>query len=222
MPIPGTKTTTAARRVLLRDVVEDRLREAIMDGTLEPGETLHDKELQDWLGVSRTPIRDALNELARTGLVEMEPNRYTRVVVPREEEALEAMQTLGVLLGGIVRLAVPRLDKKSRTRIIADLSHIQEDLEASSLAQTRNTVLKMWERLAQQCGNAILQGVYQDAMTGLFFKVPVEFFARLFDQDEIRTELVKLSSAIESRDAIAAELATERIYQLPAADAAPQ
>lgn len=42
-----------------------------MDGTLEPGERLNDEDLIAWLGVSRTPIREALSQLARAGLVEM-------------------------------------------------------------------------------------------------------------------------------------------------------
>lgn len=100
MPIPRRKLEAVQPRPLLRDVVEERIRTAILDGTLQPGEALGDKELQDWLGVSRTPIRDALNELARAGLIEMAPNRYTRVATPRKEDALESTQALGVLLGG--------------------------------------------------------------------------------------------------------------------------
>ena len=221
MPVPVKKTETANQRVLLRDVVEEQLRTAIMDGTLEPGETLHDKELQDWLGVSRTPIRDAINELARAGLVEMEPNRYTRVATPRQEEALEAMQTLGVLLGGVVRLAVPRLDKKARTRAVGDLRRVQSDLSSGDLKHARDTIATMWERVAKETGNSLLQGVYRDAMAGLFFKVPPQFFVELFDQEEIRREIGRLADAIEAGDAIAAELATEAIYQLPSGSSSP-
>ena len=221
MPVPVKKTANASQRVLLRDMVEEQLRTAIMDGTLEPGETLHDKELQDWLGVSRTPIRDAINELSRAGLVEMEPNRYTRVATPRPEEALEAMQTLGVLLGGIVRLTVPRLDKKARAKAVGDLRRVQSDLSSGELLHARDTVLKMWERLSKHSGNSLLQGVYQDAMAGLFFKVPPQSFVELFDQEEIHREMTRLANAIEANDAIEAELATEAIYQLPSESSEP-
>ena len=50
-----------------------------MEGVLEPGERLRDPDLAEWLGISRTPIRHALERLAEQGLVEMEQNRYTRV-----------------------------------------------------------------------------------------------------------------------------------------------
>jgi len=77
MPVP--KSDTAASRTLLRDQVTNSIRAAIIDGTLEPGERLHDESLIEWLGVSRTPIREALASLANEGLIEMAANRYTRV-----------------------------------------------------------------------------------------------------------------------------------------------
>lgn len=53
--------------------------EAIENGTLEAGERLNDDELTGWLGVSRTPVREAIARLESEGLVEMAANRYTRV-----------------------------------------------------------------------------------------------------------------------------------------------
>jgi DNA-binding GntR family transcriptional regulator len=65
--------------LLLRDVAFQAILEAIQTGVLRPGERLVDSELCQWLGVSRTPIREALGRLERIGLVEMAANRYTRV-----------------------------------------------------------------------------------------------------------------------------------------------
>ncbi len=72
---------TPVPRALLRDDVHARLRDAIVDGTLAPGEQLRDVELAERLGVSRTPVREALLELARAGLVTATPGRST-VVAP--------------------------------------------------------------------------------------------------------------------------------------------
>ena len=63
----------AVGRTLLRDEVFRRLRTAIVDGTFEPDENLRDLELAGWLGVSRTPVREALLRLAGAGLVVAEP-----------------------------------------------------------------------------------------------------------------------------------------------------
>ncbi|RWZ68005.1 GntR family transcriptional regulator [Labedella populi] len=77
MPIPQDSPTT--ERTLLRDNVYERLRDAIVDGTFEPGEQLKDAELAAWIGVSRTPVREALLRLATSGLVVSLPGRSTTV-----------------------------------------------------------------------------------------------------------------------------------------------
>jgi len=77
MPVPEARGTV--ERPLLRDTAYAKLCEAIVNGTLTPGEALHDDELCGWLGLSRTPVREALTRLRDERLVEMEPQRFTRV-----------------------------------------------------------------------------------------------------------------------------------------------
>jgi DNA-binding GntR family transcriptional regulator len=77
MPIPDMEAPIGRR--LLRDDVYGRLRDAIVDGTLAPGEQLRDVELAAWLGVIRTPVREALLRLAEAGLVVAHPGRSTVV-----------------------------------------------------------------------------------------------------------------------------------------------
>lgn len=94
---------------------------AIVDGTLQPGERLRDDELTAWLGTSRAPIREALGHLAEVGLVEMAPNRYTRVatVSPRlyaESAAVWATLVTRALHWGILDFpptSLPRLEALS-------------------------------------------------------------------------------------------------------------
>src|SRR6478735_434842 len=57
MPVP--ESHAPLERDLLRDRAYATLRDAIVDGTLAPGERLRDQELCEWLGLSRTPVRDA-------------------------------------------------------------------------------------------------------------------------------------------------------------------
>src|SRR3954454_19300768 len=68
-----TRSSTSAERTLAS------LRELILDGDLRPGTRLGEVELADRLGVSRTPVREALSRLAAEGLVEVAPNRGARV-----------------------------------------------------------------------------------------------------------------------------------------------
>ncbi|TDN91320.1 GntR family transcriptional regulator [Microbacterium sp. BK668] len=100
MPIP--RHTGGLDRSLLRDDVYLRLRDAIVDGTFTPGEQLKDAELAEWLGVSRTPVREALLRLGASGLVVAVRGRSTTVsdIDPRQvrnaRDVVAAMHELAV------------------------------------------------------------------------------------------------------------------------------
>jgi DNA-binding GntR family transcriptional regulator len=105
MPVPqGYGRVT---RTLLRDDAYRMIRDAIVDGTLAPGERLNDAELIAWLGVSRTPIREALARLELAGLVQSKPGRYT-IVSPLSTRQARAAQSVAAALHELaVRGAVP-------------------------------------------------------------------------------------------------------------------
>jgi DNA-binding GntR family transcriptional regulator len=109
MPVPTRKAETS--RTLLRDQAYERLRDAILDGTLEPGEQLKDAEIAEWLGLSRTPIREALARLEEYGLVETAPNRYTRVTPLSAADARDAFTVVAALHSLATLLGVPRVDE---------------------------------------------------------------------------------------------------------------
>jgi DNA-binding GntR family transcriptional regulator len=67
------------QRTFVRHEAYAKLRQWILDGTLAPGALLRDKELAEQLGVSRTPVREALLRLEDEGLVNTKPNRSTHV-----------------------------------------------------------------------------------------------------------------------------------------------
>jgi DNA-binding GntR family transcriptional regulator len=109
MPLPATPS--GAERVLMRDEAYSRLRGLIVDGALAPAERLRDTEIASWLGVSRTPVREALARLVDDGLVEMAANRFTRVSGLRARDAIELYPVLGQLeplIGAELAAAPPR------------------------------------------------------------------------------------------------------------------
>ena len=101
MPIPPGSDLQIPRS-LLRDGVYLRLRDAIVDGTLAPGEQLRDADLAVWLGVSRTPVREALLRLGQVGLVQARPGRST-TVAPLDPVAV---RDAGAVVAAMHRLAV--------------------------------------------------------------------------------------------------------------------
>jgi len=117
MPIPST--TAPQPRSLLRDDVYVRLRDAIVDGTLEPGEQLRDAELATWLGVSRTPIREALLRLQQAGLVVARPGRSTSVATLDTRAIRDAQAVVAGMHELAVRQAVPQLTDQDLDRMRA-------------------------------------------------------------------------------------------------------
>lgn len=105
MPVP--QQAAAPKRQLLRDDAFTAIRAAIVDGTLEPEERLVDAELSAWLGVSRTPIREALARLEAAGLVQTRPGRYT-MVSPLDVRAMKNAQAVAAAMHELaMRDAVP-------------------------------------------------------------------------------------------------------------------
>lgn len=107
MPIPPAGPPV--ERSLLRDDVYRHLRDAIVGGTFAPGEQLRDLELAAWLGVSRTPVREALLRLAQGGLVVAQPGRSTIVSPLDTREVRDARDVVAAMHEVAARESVPAL-----------------------------------------------------------------------------------------------------------------
>lgn len=136
MPVPKS-SVPAEPRTLLRDVVYAKLASAIGDGTLVPGERLNDVELTEWLGVSRTPVREAISRLVSEGLVEMAANRYTRVSTASAKDYREAGELLTALQAG-VGSRDNNFDESAVKTARASIKKLQPGLEAHDLNAYRS------------------------------------------------------------------------------------
>lgn len=92
-------------RQLLRDRAYVALQQAILFGELAPGQALKDTELATQLGLSRTPVREAISRLIEDGLVETKANAYTRVAPLDDAAARDAAVVARTLHGLAARLA---------------------------------------------------------------------------------------------------------------------
>ncbi len=93
-----------------RDLVHRRLRDAIISGQFEPGKRLLERELVDQMGVSRTPIREALRKLELEGLVTTVPYKGPIVAMPTVEEARQLYEVRASLERRAVELFMERTD----------------------------------------------------------------------------------------------------------------
>lgn len=145
MPVPKS-TVESSPRKLLRDVVLEKMLAAIQDGTLQAGERLNDDELVSWLGVSRTPIREAIAKLVDHGLVEMEANRYTRIATPSRKQFDDALQMYYGFGELAARWGVPRLDAAGRDQALELIAQLgaQAKQEEPAVFGTLDALLRLF------------------------------------------------------------------------------
>jgi DNA-binding GntR family transcriptional regulator len=104
LPVTGKNDppTRIPRKVTYASIVGERIRSNVIDGTLPPGSQLNEVELASSFGVSRGPVREALQRLIQEGLLRSEPHRGVFVPVMSEEDiddiylAREALETAAV------------------------------------------------------------------------------------------------------------------------------
>lgn len=101
----------------LRDVVFHTLRQAILEGKLEPGERLMEIKLANSLGVSRTPVREAIRMLELEGLVIMVPRKGAQVANITEQDLKEVLEVRRGLEELVVRFACQRIKREQLEKL---------------------------------------------------------------------------------------------------------
>lgn len=141
----------------LRDVVFNTLRKAILTGQLKPGERLMEVHLASKLGVSRTPIREAIRKLELEGLVIMIPRRGAEVAQITEKslkDVLEVRRALDVLC---IELACERITKEE----IEELRKACEEFAMATRGKDTSVIakadVKLHDIIVQATGNQRLQ-----------------------------------------------------------------
>src|SRR5215472_3320360 len=110
MPIP--EQVQKFKRPLAREEVYTTLQTWIVEGVYQPGETIRDQDLADALGVSRTPVREALQRLQDEGFVETATNRWTRVATLNHDEVRHLYPIIWSLELLAISLAQHRLNSQ--------------------------------------------------------------------------------------------------------------
>lgn len=122
----------------LRDVVFENLRTAILEGNLKAGQRLMEVQLAEQLGVSRTPIREAIRKLELEGLVVMLPRKGAYVANMSFKDLIDVLEIRSSLEGLAASLAAERL----REEDIAELERVAKEFETSVRETDIDNVLK--------------------------------------------------------------------------------
>lgn len=139
------------------DIIADQLEARIFDGTYSDGDRLDEVRLAEQFGVSRTPLREALQRLARSGLVELIPRRGAFVRQPGPVELLEMFEVMAEIEAVCGRLAAKRISDKA----LAELHDANTKCLAAVKAQDPDSYYIENERfhkiIYRESGNSFLE-----------------------------------------------------------------
>jgi DNA-binding GntR family transcriptional regulator len=197
-------------RAALHARAADRLRAMIVRGDLAPGEAIGEAGLCAALGMSRTPLREALKLLAAEGLLDLRANRSARVAPLRAEET----DALFEAVAGIERVAAELAARRADARALRGLRALQDRIERHHARGERADYFALNQRIHREIVAASGNGALAAAHASLLARAER---ARLFAISassarwaESVDEHREILAALEARDAGRAGRALER------------
>ena len=196
-------------RNALGDQVATVLRKAILDGSLKPGQLLHENVLAKQLSVSRSPIREALLQLERENLCVSRPNKPAEVRRPSPEEIRQTYTLRAVLEGVAARWAAERATPEFVAALRGNAELLNEATVAAEGQSEPSLVGKAIEfhtAIAQASGSAELQRMLQSLCNQIHLVMSAGL-ANLTSRraEEIHADHLAIIDAIEKRDGDLAE-----------------
>jgi DNA-binding GntR family transcriptional regulator len=117
------------------DLIADALREAILRGIVQEGQSLRQDEIATQFGVSRIPVREALRQLEAEGLVTLHLHRGAIVSVLTIKQAQEICEILSALETTAIELAIPHFTESNLEKAVEILPAMDQTTDATRLAQ---------------------------------------------------------------------------------------
>lgn len=161
---PERRGRRSIERHSLHRTVADQIRDMIVEGELPPGERVNEGALSEQFGISRTPLREALKVLASEGLVELRPNRGTRVSAITPEEVGELFE----VVSGIERLAGELTALRMTDRDLERLKTLHDRMERHYEAGERHEYFRLNQQIhntiVSLAGNSVLEATHASLM----------------------------------------------------------
>ena len=177
----------------LRDVVFNTLRKAILKGELKPGERLMEIALAERLGVSRTPVREAMRKLELEGLVVMIPRRGAQVANITEKDLNDVLENLSI------ENACKKMTEEQLAELKKAAKVFEATMEDGNLVKLAEADVAFHEVIYQSSDNRRLNQVLNNLREQIY-RYRVEYLK----EEETRKLLVKehdeIYEAIRNRD----------------------
>ncbi|MDZ3952629.1 GntR family transcriptional regulator [Bacillus thuringiensis] len=133
MPVPQNYKKPG--RVSAKSLVLNQLQNWIIEGVLKPNEKINDGELAEALGVSRTPVREALQILELSGLVEMVPGQKTKIAPIKLDDVFIIYETMAGLHSIIGKQALQNITNADIQLLSEINEHFQQSIEKKNAKQ---------------------------------------------------------------------------------------
>jgi DNA-binding GntR family transcriptional regulator len=201
-----------------RDQIAERLRKAIMSGSLVPGEQIVESRVARQLGVSQAPVREALALLERQGLVVKVNHRGTFVSRLHARELRELFTLRAVLDAFSAKLAAELADDKDIARLRKILARMKAAEDAGDLSRLTDAHLELHETIYRLSGHQLLIDIFELIHPRMV--LALTFAENLFSAEGRETEChVPLIDALAAHDGggaekVARDLATGWIDQV--------
>jgi len=137
--------------------VFEQILAAVHEGNLMPGQRISDADLAAQFGVSRTPVREALQRLREIGIIEASPSRFTRVADVTPEQTAQAYIVWLALYRALVEEVVPRVAEGTLAVLEEDHAQYLVSLTQLDLQRVATTNFLFFSRLPLESGNLALQ-----------------------------------------------------------------
>lgn len=183
----------------LREVVFNTLREAILKGDLEPGEALMEVKLANKLGVSRTPIREAIRKLELEGLVVMTPRRSAQVASITKEDLTDVLEVRRVLESLAIELCCKNRTVEDIVLLKENLNQFRECIRKNDLIQIAVTDVQFHEMIYQTTGNKRLNQILYNLREQMY-RYRLEYIKDRQTRNQLVIEHQEIIDAIEARD----------------------
>ncbi|MDF8357560.1 GntR family transcriptional regulator [Ensifer adhaerens] len=197
----------------LKQAATDALRELILKGRIRPGEQLRERDVAEMIGVSRTPLREALNQLEREGLVESQPHRGYSVTAIDLKTGQQLLDLRRVLDGYAARLAATAITQQGLDDLDAILAQLavfeaMEKPSVDDLAEEVRIGLRIHEVIARESGDAFLYETLKVLYGRLTLLIWVDVLW-VDKWDDTRADHKEIVFAVEARDPERAAAAAE-------------
>lgn len=183
----------------LRDVVFNTLRQAILRGELEPGERLPEIQLADKLGVSRTPIREAIRKLELEGLVIMIPRKGAVVAEITEKSLRDVLEVRRALEELSVKLACEKIQEEELEELKVAAKEFEDALKTGDVTAYAEADVKFHDIIYHTTDNERLIQLLNN-LSEQMYRYRVEYLKREDSHETLLAEHQYIIEMLKRRD----------------------